>query len=123
MAPTTVEWVKGHCEDQLCNGEEEVHHDPTWLYTGWTNKVEQSVLVYQGERCWLKQHNRAKHTLLATCTNGYVHKEIMGRVLRLGERGKQTWTLPEPMRRDLLLMMGNTFPVYKVVARNSGGTV
>ncbi len=43
----------------------------------------------------------------------------MGEVL--AERGPNT--LPAAMQRDFLQMIGNAFPVFEVVARNSGGAV
>ncbi len=43
----------------------------------------------------------------------------MGRVL--ADRGKKT--LLVQMQRDFLQMIGNAFPVYEVIVRNSGGSV
>ncbi len=64
---------------------------------------------------------RACNTALSTASLLRPHsgKEVMGEVL--AERGHNT--LPAAMRRDFLQMMGNAFPVFKIVARNSWGAV
>jgi ribonuclease HI len=142
-AATTMVWVKGHCgdpgntvadqnADEGCHREEEHFRralEPMAFYSsvtgaqlspsGWTSKVETAARVYQGsisgER--LRNTNSALSTQSLQLSNS--GKEIMGAVL--AEKGRRT--LPAAMRRDFLQMIGNAFPVYEVVARNSGGAV
>ncbi len=87
--------------------------------SGWTSKVQRAGGVHQGlisgEVLLVASTALSTQSLLHTHTG----KQIM--VMVLPEKVNKT--LPAPMWRDLLQMIGNAFPAYEVVARNSGGTV